>query len=167
MSDPRFDVTNLNRNIGHAARKAISELVLAWATYDSLVSQWVIVTFSLPLDAGAILVGNMNTETKLERLETLYRHHGVSGAASIKILRKEHLVHVTIRNRVCHAHCAGRFKSDPDRIVFAPVKQMTGNPGEMLVEALHIDQMVAATVFAKNAAKNINRLIEAAIPRGK
>ncbi|MBC8036975.1 MAG: hypothetical protein H7X89_07145 [Rhizobiales bacterium] len=165
MSDPRFAVENLNRKINQAARNSICELVLAWASYDSLVSQWIIVSFALPLDAGSILIGNMDTRTKLERLEALYRHHGISGATSIKALRTEHRDHVGIRNRVCHAHCAGSFRSDPKRIVFAPVKDVRGEPGQMLVEAIHVDQMRAAAAFATNAAKNINRLVDAALER--
>jgi hypothetical protein len=165
MTDPRFEPENLNPTIGIPARKAMVDLVLAWASYDSLVSQWIIVTFALPLDAGSILVGNMDTRTKLERLESLYRHRGVSGATSIKDLRKEHLKHVDVRNRVCHAHCAGRFKSDPEWIVFAPVKNVRGEPGQMLVEAIHLDQMRAATGFAKHACKNLNRIIDAGLAR--
>lgn len=165
MTDPRFEPENLNPTIGIPARKAMVDLILAWASYDSLVSQWAIVSFGLPLDAGSILVGNMDTRNKLERLETLYRHHGLSGALSIKALRKEHGKHVEIRNRVCHAHCAGRFKSDPDWIVFAPVKDFRGEPGQMLVEAIHLDQMRAGTAFAKHACKNLNRIIDAALAR--
>lgn len=163
MPDPRFEIDNINPNITPAARKAMCNLILAWASYDSLVSQWVIVSFGLPLDAGSILVGNMDTRNKLERLETLYRHHGLNGAVSIKALRKEHLEHVEVRNRICHAHCAGVFRSDWKRVVFAPVKDSRGEPGNMQVEAIHIDQMKAATKFAKLAASNINRLVEAAL----
>lgn len=167
MSDPRFDLENLDPNISHEARDAICDLILAWASYDSLVSQWIIVSFALPMDAGAILVGNMDTRTKLDRLEYLYRHQGMSGADAIQSLRKDHLSHVSVRNNICHSHCAGSFKSDPKRIVFAPVKTVKGEPGHMLFEAVHLDQITEATAFALDACRFLNRLVEAALEQRK
>lgn len=166
MPDPRFEPENINP-ITNEAREAMCDLVLAWASYDSLVSQWAIVSLALPLDCGAIFLGNMDTRTKLDRLQSLFQHHELSGAKSIDSLRKKHLKHVGIRNSVCHAHCAGTLTSDPKRVVFAPVKAMKGEPGQMLVEGIHLDQMREATAFAQRAASNINRLVEAALSRRK
>jgi len=105
---------NLTFNLDPETREAMLSLVLAWGRYDGLISQWLLQAFSLSLDSGSILLGNMDTRTKLDRLKGLYQHHGKKAVvANIAKLQKDHLEFVDIRNLIAHSGCAGQVRSHP------------------------------------------------------
>lgn len=151
-----FTIDDLTDNIDQATKDAICELILAWARYDSLVTQLVVLAFGLSLDTGPVLLGNMETRTKLDRLKKLYDHFGMEKAAeSIGNLRQWHRRYVDIRNTIAHSGCGGQRKSDPDTIIFAPVKAAHGELGRMIVDQVHIDGIRKATQFAMAAGNNL------------
>lgn len=118
---PDFTLDDLEPDISPSGRDIICDVVLSWARLDSLVSQLVLTAFGLAVDGGTILLGQMDTRTKLDRLKRLYDHHGMTDAAqSISNLRAWHKKHVDVRNTIAHHTCAGSWRSDPSMIVFAP-----------------------------------------------
>lgn len=155
-----FDPENVNPTVSDEARMAIADLVLSWARFDALMSQMIILAFDLDLDVGAILIGNMDTRAKFDRIIKLYEHFGMPGAQKFKELKVLHAKHVDLRNTICHAGCGGTLKSDPARIVFAPVRIMKGETGSMMIEVVHLDSIRAAAVFAQKNGDQLNLLIE-------
>jgi hypothetical protein len=84
----------------------------------------------------------------------------MNGAEHIAALRNLHKQHVDLRNSINHAGCGGRLKSDPEKVVFAPVKNSQGDAGCMLIEIYHISQFIAATAFAQKNGDQLNVLID-------
>lgn len=157
---PQFPMDDLERVVPDSAKLAMAEVILSWATFDSLVSQWTILAFGMSFDVGAIFVGNMDTKSKLDKLCILYEHVGLSGLKTVKALRKQHGDHVNVRNAIAHSSCVGRLKSDPQRIVFSPFKAVKGEVGTMEIAAIHIEQFRAAAEFAVHMIGQINPVVE-------
>jgi hypothetical protein len=158
---PDFTLDDLEPDISAIARDIICDVVLSWARLDSLVSQLVLTAFGLAIDGGTILLGQMDTRTKLDRLKRLYDHHGMTDAAqSISNLRSWHKRHVDVRNAIAHHTCAGSWKSDPSMIVFAPVRARQGVLNQVEIEHIPIAYMVAATDFAVKISDALMGVVE-------
>ena len=154
-----FQIDDVNPEISENARFYICELILAWATYDVSVSYWISVAFQMPLDRGAVFLGNMDTKTKLDKLVKLYTHFGeAESAKGVRALRTEHEKHVEVRNAVTHASCRGMLLSQPDRLVFSYFKML--GPGRMQMDAIHLEQLIKAATFATEAAKRIYEITD-------
>ena len=156
-----FTLEDLQHDISPVARDIICDVVLSWARLDSLISQLVLLAFGLPIDGGTILLGQMDTRSKLDRLKRLYDHHGMQEAAeSIANLRSWHKRFVDVRNSISHHTCAGSWKSNPSMIVFAPVRAMQGTLDHVEIEHIPLSDMNAATDFATKAADAIKVAVE-------
>jgi hypothetical protein len=161
-----FSLDNLDRTIDAETREAIAELILMWARYDSLMSQWVIFEFGMDTDSGPILLGNMDTRTRLDRLKRLYEHHSLKRSAKvIDLVQKKHQANAEIRNTVAHTLCAGRWKSDPSMLVFAPVKPFKGSVGQMLVQHVPLQALRDSAKFAEEAGDKLAPITEALVAR--
>ena len=159
-----FSLSDVSNEIDQGAREVIADLVLSWARFDSLVTHWTFRSFGMGPDEGSILVGSMGTRAKLVRIKSLNAHFGMTSTVeAIDALLKQHDVQVEVRNTLCHKACAGHSKSDPDRIIFANAKVYPKMPGRMLVELVHLDQIRAATEFAKVNADMITEIVDALI----
>lgn len=162
----QFSKDDLTFTLDDKARAVMLGVILEWARYDSLVSQWLLYAFGLSPDEGAILLGNMDTRTKLERVKNLYQHHAMDEAVDrIARLQKAHGDLVDVRNAIAHAMCAGHRKSDPEQIIFAPVRPVKGRLGNMLVEMHSVKSMEAAAFFAKGIADQLHPFVEPFLPR--
>jgi len=157
---PDFDPFDVDPTLSDDKKLIIADVVLAWARFDALMSQLLSVVFGLDLDTGAILFGSMGTPAKFTKIIKIYKHHGLSGAAKMKELQTLYLEHVDLRNSICHAACAGTLRSDPEKIVFAPVRAVHGTPGNMTIEVHHVDSIRAAAQFADRNGDEINVLIQ-------
>lgn len=156
-----FTLDDLENDISPFARDIICDVVLSWARLDSLVSQLVLLAFGLAIDGGTIILGQMDTRTKLDRLKRLYDHHGMTDEAqSIANLRAWHKKHVDVRNTISHHTCAGSWRSDPSMIVFAPVRAMQGTLKQVEIEHIPLAHMNAATDFASKAADALMVVVE-------
>ena len=154
-----FQMDDLNPTISDIARQCICDLVLAWATYDVAVSYWISVAIQMPLDRGAVFLGNMDTKSKLDKLVKLYTHFGQGDAAKrVRALRTEHEAHVDVRNALAHASCRGMLYSQPDRLVFSYFKMLS--PGRMQMDALHLEQLIKAGTFAAEATTRIYEITD-------
>jgi hypothetical protein len=167
LSDPvDLSPENLTFNLDSNSREAILDLVLAWGRYDGLISQWLLHAFGLSLDSGSILLGNMDTRTKLDRLKGLYQHHGMKSAvANIAKLQKAHLEYVDIRNLIAHSGCAGQVKSHPWMVAFAPVKTTKGLLDTMIIEAVSVTRMHNAERWAQETSDALFTFIQMCQPR--
>lgn len=161
-----FDMSNVSNEIDGESRALIADLVLAWARYDSLVTQWTYRTFNMTADEGSIFIGNMDTKTKLDRLKALYKHYGnTSSVEQLAGLAKQSKTHADVRNTICHKTCGGHSKADPDRLIFSNGKIYPQMPGRMLVELIHLDQIREAISFAKTEAYTISKIVDVLIAR--
>jgi hypothetical protein len=157
-----FDLDNLEKELTQEARDAMLNVILSWARFDAFVSKWVSVTFGTSADATVILMGNMDTRNKLDKLKALYLHFGfLSGATKIEDLKKAQGEHVDVRNAIAHRSCVGQIRGDPEKVVFMSIRRVKGMPGHSFVEVMHLSQMIAATEFALHACDNISRIIDA------
>ena len=133
------------------------DLILSWARYDTLISQWLIYAFGMSLDDGAIIVGSMDTKTKIDRLKGIYQHHGMGGAVtSLNRLLTAHLDKRWIRNHIAHSPCVGRLKSNPETVVFLAVKASKGHLGNMAVYEISLDDMKKTEAYARTVADELN-----------
>lgn len=149
-------VDDIQPLVSEKAKLAIADLVLAWARLDTMVTQWVILAFGMCTDSGPILLGNMDTRTKLERLRTLCAHHGQTAAEqSITNLHKRHGQFVTIRNHVAHSMLAGQRISDPDALVFSIFKPSSGNIDTVYLATVKMEGIRRATLFALDAGDKL------------
>lgn len=139
----------------------IADLILAWARYDSLVTQWTFRSFGMGPDEGSIFIGNMDTKSKLDKLKALFVHYGhTETIKNIAEISKLHKNHADVRNTICHKTCGGHSKSDPDRLIFSDGKIFKTKPGRMMVELIHLDQIRAAIEFATNCANAVSKLVD-------
>jgi hypothetical protein len=147
--------------IEQTARDAMLDVILSWARFDTFVSKWMSVAFGTSPDATIILMGNMDTRNKIDKLKALYEHFGLaSGAANVEGLRKAHSDHVDVRNSIAHLSCVGRLKSEPERIVFSTLRRIKGHVGQSEIRTIHLEQMVAAVNFALEACASISIIID-------
>lgn len=161
-----FPVSDVSNTIDQESRDLIANLVLAWARFDSLVTQWTFRTFGMGPDAGSIFIGHMDTKSKLDKLKAIYVHYGITESVQmIAELAKLSKEHADVRNTICHKTCGGHSRSDPDRLIFSDGKIFKTKPGQLLVELIHLDQIRAATVFAKENADTISKLVDALATR--
>ena len=143
------------------AKLAVADMVLAWAALDTMISYWVLLLFGMPMDTGSILLGNMDTKTKITRLKQFFQHHGnAKEAALAQRLSKSHEKFVDARNTIAHRRCFGMQKSDPTRLMFSSTKHILGEVGKFEILAIDLSEIRAATKFASDAEKSIFRLTE-------
>lgn len=157
----RFDLNRLEPEIDQAARDAMLDVILAFARLDTFISRWMAGAFGTTPDATVILMGNMDTRNKLDKLKALYQHFGrKEGAAMVEALTKAHGNHVPIRNTIAHVACVGRIKDAPDKIAFSAVKRVKDTPGYTFVDVLSLGQMRDASAFAMDACDGLVSVID-------
>lgn len=157
----RFDLANLDQTIEQPARDAMLDVILTWARLDTLISKWMSVAFGTTPDATVILMGNMATKNKIEKLKALYLHFGFKSEADrIGNLLNAHAEHADLRNTIAHVACMGQIKGDPQKVVFQAIKRIKSEPGHTFVEVIHLDQMRAAAEFALGACDTIIPIID-------
>jgi len=156
----RFPIDDLDPNLTQEARDVICDLTLAWASYDTMISYWMILTFGLEMDVGSILLGNMDTKSKLDRMKLLCDHLGFKGSVdSIARLQKSHLEFVEARNALMHRRCIGMTHNDDcERLVFTSVKHIRRDIGNFELLAFDLNMFKTATNFANEAVDKIMKI---------
>lgn len=141
-----------------ASRQNMLDVILSWASYDAMIGQWLAHAYKLPLDDSTLLIGNMDTRTKLDRLKLIYEHHRMARAAeSVERLKKKHAELVFIRNHIAHSICKGTLKSDRNAVAFTPFKASKGSVGYMAAHIISLADMRVAVKFARDVAKELNK----------
>jgi hypothetical protein len=155
MALPDLEDEDVEIGISDDARDVIAEVILSWARFDSAVTQFVLEAFGTPFDAGCILIGNMDTKTKLDRLKMLYQHHKMEAAAqSISNMLSMHRAFVGVRNSVAHSLCVGHLREKPDFVVFTAGTLARGEPDMASVVAYPIDKMLMSADIVRIAASH-------------
>lgn len=156
-----FDLSDLDSNLTEEARLRIAHLILKWAAFDTAISYWMVRAFGIPMDTGSIILGNMDTKQKLDRLHALHIHFGHTEAASgIADIRNQHRKHVEPRNTVAHKRCAGVLFSEPTTLVFHSIKHIKGSVGEFEILAIPREVIAVSTAFAATAEAQILELAD-------
>ena len=157
-----FRIEDINRTISQEARDAISDLILAWAAFDTAVSYWCGLAFGIDMDMMSILIGNMDTKTRLEKIKQACEHVGYTELAkSIKVLSSNHKKHADIRNIIAHRRCVGMIDIEGVPLVFTSTKHVHRNPGQFEMTIIALDQVKGATRFANHYAESIMKITEA------
>ena len=152
MAKPILKLREVEANISDEARGVIAQLVLCWANFETSLTQFLLVAFGASLDEGSILVGTMDTRTKLDRLHLLYKHHGMTDAATnIRNLIALHKHFVGVRNAVAHSVCIGHFVERPDYLMFSAGRLDHGNKGLISGTGYSLNRMRQASDFALRA----------------
>ena len=158
MAKPLLAPKELEPNVSPAARIVMAELIMGWAMFEASLSHFLLLAFGIALDEGSILIGNMDTRTKLDRLQTLYKHHGMKSAATnIRNLIAVHKHFVDVRNVVAHHVCMGHYVADPDMLMFSAGRVSPGHKGMIRGVSYSVHQMSAATDFAYITGEMLSR----------
>lgn len=155
------DLDDLDSRLPDGMRIAVANMMFAWGAYDSAITYWLAKTLGTPLDVASIMFGNMQTDTKLTKLRTLFEHYGMSDAATgLKQLRAQHQERVVARNAVAHSRCVGVLKSQPDHYAFSTVAHVKGSPGMLGLSLVPYAEVILSAKFASDSAKQIMELAD-------
>lgn len=169
MRETPLKYSEIEAKLNSEARDAICHVIIAWGMLDTMISQLLLRAFGLTMDDGSILLGTMDTRTKLDRLKMLYNQHGMPEAAqSIATLSALHSKHVTVRNAIAHSVCAGHFRRDPRVILFTSGKFMRGAKGLVSGTGISVASIANAAKFASEVSGAINETLgKHRMPRSK
>ena len=158
MDKPLIKPDEVDANLSPEARDVMAQVILTWANFDAALTQFLMMAFGASLDEGSILIGNMDTRTKLDRLKALYKHHGMAEAAtSIRDLTAIHAHFVDVRNAIAHSVCCGHYLPKPGYIMFSAGRLSHGNKGLMSGTAYSLQKMCDAAEFALAASRLLTR----------
>jgi hypothetical protein len=130
------------------------QLILSWAKFDAALTQFVLAAFGTSLDEGSLLLGNMQTRDKLDKLKALYKHHGMAEAAeSIAVITKGHKHYVDVRNSIAHHACLGMYLPKGDAVMFSAGRIAPGNKGLIGGVAYTLEHMTLAGLFAQRISE--------------
>jgi hypothetical protein len=149
MENTRFDLANIDMELSNEARDVILALVMSWGLMETTIGLFFLRAFRLAADDGSILVGPMDTKAKLDKLKTLYQHHGMASAAkSIADLKAAMAHFVEVRNLIAHGMCIGHHRLERGDIVFTVGKFAKGKKGKLLARVIPLAHIENATQFA-------------------
>lgn len=150
MTKKLIQPSEVDPKVSDEARGVIAQLILCWANYETSLTKFLLVAFGASLDKGSILVGTMDTRTKLDRLKSLYTHHGMTEAAtSIRNnLNNIHKHFVEVRNAVAHSACLGHLAENPEYLMFSSGRLDHGSKGLMSGTGYSLKKMREASAFA-------------------
>ena len=140
---------------------AILNVILAWPVLESALTFWISEAIKVRPSETGILLGAMETRTKIDKLKSLYAHRkDKEAAALLKELSKAHRAHVDIRNTLAHAQILGASKFKPKEAYFMTSRAVPEQHGFMVVLRVPIEDMVAAARFAKDSSRDIRALLK-------
>lgn len=126
-----------------------------------MVTQIMMLAFGLSLDNGPILIGNMDTKQKLDRLKALYEHFSMKRATLYAgNLKAAHSHYVDVRNTVAHSMLAGRRISAPNVLVFSSLRIQKKALGHVEVIQIHLEGIRRATTRANDAAQRLRKVAD-------
>jgi hypothetical protein len=154
MDLPLLGSRDVDRELTDEARAIMLQLILSWAKFESSLTQFLLIAFGTSLDEGSLLVGNMQTRDKLEKLKSLYKHHGMTSAAQrISDLMSLHKHYVDVRNAIAHSACLGMYRPKEDTVLFSAGKIAHGRKGLIYGVGFTLEHMILAIDFAAKATK--------------
>lgn len=145
-----------------AITDAILDVILAWPVLETSLTYWISLATGLRPSETGILIGTMDTRTKINKLRNLHSHRKDEEATTLlKAISKEHDTHVDARNTIAHAQLMGGSKRSPDEVFFLTSRAVLDRHGFMVVVRVPIADMRAAAQFARGRSKDIRALLKA------
>lgn len=145
-----------------ALMEAVLNLIVTWPELEIGLTYWISLAINLRPSETGILLGAMDTKTKINKLKALYAHRGDREAAKLlKDIAKEHKEHADVRNTIAHAKLLGASKANPDEAYFLTSMAIPDQHGFMEISRLSVADLRAAERFAKDRSKDILALLKA------
>lgn len=159
------DATKINPDLPPVAENAISVLVLTWPHFDHILTEWLILLTEMQQDIGRILIGKMETNTKLDRLKAISKHLGHDAdVKTITRISKSHEHFSKIRNTIAHCPILGMNPDRPLEILFVESRFVRGRRDLVDVSSIRLERITAAAEFATKTAATIMRALSQAQP---
>ena len=137
-------------------------VVLAWPKLEIGLTYWISLAIKLRPSETGILLGVMDTKSRINKLKALYTHRNDKEAVTLlKTISKEHETHSEVRNIIAHAQLLGASKAVRTDAYFLTSRAIPDRHGFMVIERVNCDEMNAAARFATNRAKDIRALLKA------
>lgn len=148
LSFNQFNPNNI-RPIAIRHRLAMADVVLAFASLDTNLSNWMVEAFQMRSDRAALLLQNMSISTKYQKLMKLFDHESDTAMVKfLRIARGQLEGHTEVRNMICHAECIGILREARNVIAFVPLNYIPGAPDMLRIELRSIEKIQAATHWA-------------------
>jgi hypothetical protein len=143
-----FDGNQVDEKLPQAARDAMLDCILAWASLDGALSMlWARVS-DKPLVDAADAIGRSPATSKLVQMRAIAKEVGAHEAATIlKQYKRAYETHVKIRNCIAHSRCAGVWTANPAYCVFMVFERRAGD--ELGIDLIPIHEMRRSTEWAE------------------
>jgi hypothetical protein len=110
-----FDPLALNKKMPQDAQEAILFLIRTWPLFEIALTDWLIALTRMDREIGVLMVGRMDTGSKINRLKEIYAHLGDKNQVQwLKNLDKSAKRYTSIRNTVVHTMYMGH-RADPNK----------------------------------------------------
>jgi hypothetical protein len=141
---------------------AIAEVILAWPLLEIGLTNWIGYAISVRPSETGILLGVMDTKSKINKLKALYVHRNADKEATqfLRTLSKEHENHAKVRNTLAHAILLGASISAPDDAYFMTSQAVPDQHGFMMIHRLSLSELGATAAFARGRAVDIKKLLK-------
>lgn len=147
------------------AENAINILVRTWPYFDHVLTEWLILLAEMQQDIGRILIGQMETKTKLDKLKAISKHLGHDAdVKTIARISKSHVHFSKIRNAVAHCPILGMNPDHPMEILFVESRFVKGRRDLVDVSSIRLERIMAAAAFASKTTATIRRVLSQAQP---
>lgn len=165
MSSKHFSVdvgnikpSDITYGVPREAAEAFANLIIVWSKYENALTDWIATAFEMRFDATRIMVGNMETRNKIDKLIAIYKHNGNSSEVDrLRDLRTKDKEFSDIRNTIIHCSYMGyQRRPDGDHILFyATNKVIAEDEPKIKVRFVSVRLIHATIAFARRWAKKI------------
>ncbi len=135
---------------------------VTWPAWELEITKWLILVSGLDPHVAPLLLGNMDTKAKLDRIKAIYKQMGAEPVVQyVGRLSKRHEHHVQCRNIMTHNSYGGYLVDEPDVTLFRTHRAAPGHfrLGTYAYQ-IHLDQMTDAAEFAKGYAETMGDWLE-------
>ena len=167
QSPPKSKIVNVAEipDLSPIAENAINVLIKTWPHFDHILTEWLILISEMPQDIGRILIGRMETKTKLDRLKDISKHLGRDAdVKTIAQISRSHEHFSKIRNAVAHCPIIGMNPDHPLEVLFVESRFVKGRRDLVDVSSIRLERITAAAGFASRTIGIIMRVLSQAQP---
>lgn len=141
---------------------AILDVIIAWPVLETSLTYWISLALNIRPSETGILLGAMDTRTKIDKLDALYAHRkNTEEETLLKKLSSGHKEHVKVRNTIAHAQLLGSSKRKPDEMYFLTSRAVPDEYGFMVILRVPLADMENAARFARDSSADIRALLKA------
>lgn len=145
------------------ASKSILLLMRSWPFYELALTEWLSVETGMQPDIARIMIGNMDTRNKLDKLVELHKHRNLTKQSqTVELIKKGDRNHSKTRNTVVHCPLMGAHKSNPETLSFLTSKFVKGRPDVVKANRVKLGSILAAAQFANAVSDQILASVEKA-----